>query len=147
MVKQLITEVLIATPTLANSVDEISCNIQLPERQLIVIPVVEHIEQVCIEGVYVIHFWEILQNFCEGLMPCCLCVLDLPHVELAYPRDLPSLVADGRRLALGSGQNCIHECLRRRNHLDLFEIVQHHLCCTKPPKLPRQGNEVFQHPN
>ena len=64
-------------PTLGHLIDETPSNIQLPQRQLVVVPVVQHVEQVRVEGVDVVHFWELIQDDAQPLVPVGLRVLDL----------------------------------------------------------------------
>ena len=64
-------------PTLSHLVNEAPRNVQLAQRQLVVVPVVQHVEQVCIEGVDVVHLWELIQDDAQPLVPVGLSVLYL----------------------------------------------------------------------
>ena len=80
--------------------------IDLPERDLVVVTIVENVAEVRIERVDVVDTRELLEDTAELLVECCLRILHLPHVEVANPGDLELRVDLCWRLAL---------CLRQHN--------------------------------
>ena len=83
-----------------------SSRIDLPERDLVVVTIVENVAEVRIERVDVVDTRELLEDTAELLVECCLRILHLPHVEVANPGDLELRVDLCWRLAL---------CLRQHN--------------------------------
>ena len=65
--------------------DQGAGHVQLPKRQLEVVSVIQNVEQVCIEGVDVVHLGEVLQDSSQLLMPILLCVLDLQAEQVSCP--------------------------------------------------------------
>ncbi len=55
--------------TLRDLVDEAARDVQLPERELVVVAVVQHVEQVRIEWVHIVHLGEVLQDLGQLLVP------------------------------------------------------------------------------
>ena len=56
---------------------ELPGHVQLAKSQLEVVPVIQHVEKVGIEGVNVVHLRKIFKNCGELVMPVALCVLHL----------------------------------------------------------------------
>ena len=72
----------------------------LPQRELVVVLVVQHVEQVAVEGVHVVDLGELLQHRAQLVVPAALRVLDLAHVKLADALDRPAC-AGGVRGSFG----------------------------------------------
>ena len=94
-------QMLCPRPTLSHFADEVAGHVELAQRKLEVVLVVQHIEQIRIEGVDVIDLGEVIQDLTQLLMPVGLRVLDLAHVERADAGDGPAIVDNCGRLALG----------------------------------------------
>jgi len=47
--------------TLRHSVYEVPGHVELSKRQLIVVSIIQDVQQISVEGVNVIHFWEVIQ--------------------------------------------------------------------------------------
>ena len=63
--------------TLRDLADKVAGHIELTKCQLEVVPVVQHVEQVGIEGVNLVQFGELVQDDAQPVMPVLLRVLDL----------------------------------------------------------------------
>ena len=100
---------------LRDLVDDVARGVELPERQLVVVLVVQHVEQVGVERVDVVHAREVVQDAAQLLVPARLRELHLAHVELADARDGVPAMHHRRRLALRPGKHHIDEILRRRD--------------------------------
>lgn len=84
--------------TLRNLVDEAARHVQLAQRQLVVVPVVQHVQQVRVERVHIVHLGEVLQDLAQLLVPAGGRELDLRGRRTAL--SLPRL----RRLVTGCSQ-------------------------------------------
>ena len=63
--------------TLGDFVNEAACGVQLPQRELVVIAVVQDVEQVRKKGVHVVKLGEVLQDLGQLVVPIGRCELDL----------------------------------------------------------------------
>ena len=88
--------------------------------------VIEHVNQIGIEGVKVVELWKLGKDQGQFLAEVGLRELHLPHVETSNPRDLVVPVNHRGRLPLGFGQYNVCEVLGRGDHGDLLEIVEGH---------------------
>lgn len=88
--------------------------------------IIEHVEQVAVEGVDVLHLWEVIQYLGELLVPALRRELDLAHVKLPDTLNSPAIVHHSGRLALRLAQHDIYEILCRRDHLHALEVVGRH---------------------
>ena len=87
--------------TSRNLVDEVLRHSQLPQSQLVVILVVQHIHEVRIEWVNVVHLWKATDNGQQLVMPRGRCVLHFPHIKRPYALDGVAFMHHGGRLPLG----------------------------------------------
>jgi len=98
-------------PTLCEFVNQVTSRVQLAQRQLVVVLVVQHVEQVGVEGVDVVDFWEVVQDEGELFVPALRRELDLAHVELTDALNAPAIVNDRWCLPLGFAQHDVDEVL------------------------------------
>mmetsp|Transcript_985 Transcript_985/g.2998 ORF Transcript_985/g.2998 Transcript_985/m.2998 type:complete len:246 (-) Transcript_985:17-754(-) len=108
---------------LGNVVYDFLRRVDLAQRQLVVITVIQHVAQIGVEGVDVVNLGELLQDLAKLLAICRLAVLHLPHVKVADSGDVETRVHHCRGLPLCLGQHDVYELLRRRNSLDLLKLV------------------------
>mmetsp|Transcript_29777 Transcript_29777/g.70853 ORF Transcript_29777/g.70853 Transcript_29777/m.70853 type:complete len:342 (-) Transcript_29777:115-1140(-) len=85
---------------LGNAVHHLLAGIHLTQRQLVVVPVVQDIAKVCIEGVDVVDLGKLLQYLGELLAVTRLAELHLAHVEAPDAGDLETRMYHSRSLAL-----------------------------------------------
>ena len=112
--------------TLRQLIDQIPGCVKLPQRQLVMVLVIEHVEQVAVKGVDVFYFGEVLQDLGKLLMPISCCKLHFAHVKLADTLDCPSIVHDCGRLPLSFGQDNIYEIFGSGHHLHGLKVVGRH---------------------
>ena len=101
--------------------------IDLPQGELVVVLVVEHIHEVSIERMDIIKLRKLVQDGRQLVVERLLGELDFPSVELANSRYLEVLADDGGCLALGLGKDNVDKVLGGGNHRDLLEVVVTHL--------------------
>jgi hypothetical protein len=75
---------------LGHRVDEAARGVELAQRQLVVVLVVEDVHEVGVEGVHVVHLGEVLQDERQPVVPVAGRELDLAHIELADALDGPA---------------------------------------------------------
>merc|ERR1712180_2962 len=85
--------------------------------------IVQHVHEISIEWMDILHAGEISDDLSELVMVVLLCELDLSEIEASYAGDVVLLVDDGGGLALGFGEDDIDEILGGGDHLDLLEVV------------------------
>ena len=107
---------------------QVPSSVDLTQGQLVVVPVVEDVHQICVERVDVLQLWKLGQNDGQLLVEAGLRKLDLAHVESPDSADLEVPVHHRRRLPLRLGQDDVGEVLRRRDDGNLLEVVVRHLC-------------------
>lgn len=88
--------------------------------------VIQHIDEVCIEGVKVIKLGKLGEDQRQLLAEVGLRELHLPHVKTPDPGDLVVPVDHRGCFSLGFGQNYVCEVLGRGDHGNLLEIVERH---------------------
>ena len=103
-------------------------SVDLTQGQLVVVPVVEDVHQICVERVDVLQLWKLGQDDGQLLVEAGLRKLDLAHVESPDSADLEVPVHHRRRFPLRLGQDDVGEVLRRRDDGNLLEVVVRHLC-------------------
>ncbi len=78
--------------------------------------VVQHVHEVCVEGVDVVHLGKVLQDLAEPLVPALLRVLDFAHVELPDALNRPACryqgIGDTLRGVLMVQPCCSHPALQ-----------------------------------
>ena len=111
---------------LADAVDQLARDVQLAERELVVVAVVQHVDQVGVERVDVLEPREVGERERQFLVAGVLHVLDLAHVKLPDAHDVVPGVDDGRRLPLRLREHDVEEVGRRRHGGHLLEVVDHH---------------------
>ena len=88
--------------------------------------VIEHVDQICIEGMEIVQLGKLGENEGKLLAEVCLRELDLPHVEASDPRDLVVPVDDCGSLPLGLREHNVCEVLGGGDHSYLLEVVERH---------------------
>ncbi|WVZ02650.1 hypothetical protein V8G54_023456 [Vigna mungo] len=88
--------------------------------------VVEHMEEIPIEGMNIIKPGELINYGRELIIKILLSVLHLAHVELAEPRNCISLVHNSRCLPLGTREDDINEIFPIWHHSNLLKIILNH---------------------
>jgi hypothetical protein len=111
---------------LGDVVDEVARGVELTQRQLVVVLVVQDVHEVGVEGVDLFELGELVEYLRYLVVVVLLRVLDLARVELANAADGVLLVDDGGRLALRLGQDDVDKVLGRRHHSHLLEVVVRH---------------------
>lgn len=81
-------------------INQVSGGVQLSQRQLVMILIVQHIHQIRIERMHIIQFRKLGQNLRQTIVKTLLCKLDFAHVKRAYPCDFVLFVDDSGRFAL-----------------------------------------------
>mmetsp|Transcript_4667 Transcript_4667/g.9863 ORF Transcript_4667/g.9863 Transcript_4667/m.9863 type:complete len:282 (-) Transcript_4667:279-1124(-) len=111
--------------------------VDLTERQLVVIAVVEDVAEVGVEGVDVGEAGGVLEDLGEAFVDGLLGELDLAHVERSDPRDLVPRMNHRGRPTLRPRQHHVHHLRRGRDGTHLLEVVNGHGCERK--RLARGG--------
>lgn len=75
----------------------------MAQSQFIMVLVVEHVEQISIEGMDILNFREMLQSIAQFLRDGVLAELDLAHIERSYSGDGIAGVHDCGGFALSLG--------------------------------------------
>lgn len=109
--------------------------VDLTQRQLVVVPVVENVHEVGVERMNIVELRKFVQDGRQLVVERLLGEFDLSRVELANSGYLEVLADDGGRLALGAREDDIDEILGGGNHRDLLEVVVTHLL-----EYPEDGN-------
>ena len=89
--------------------------------------VIEHVDQICIEGMEIVQLGKLGENEGKLLAEVGLRELDLPHVEAPDPGDLVVPMDHRWCLPLSFGQDDVREVLCSGDHSDLLEIVKGHV--------------------
>ena len=121
---------------------QVPSSVDLTQGQLVVVPVVEDVHQICVERVDVLQLWKLGQDDGQLLVEAGLRKLDLAHVESPDSADLEVPVHHRRRLPLRLGQDDVGEVLRRRDDGNLLEVVVRHLCVAYSTSGRMQLDEV-----
>ena len=87
--------------------------------------IVEHVEEITIERMYVIQSRKLINDGGELFIKVLLGIPKLVHIKLSNAGDSISLVDNSRCLPLSAGQDYVNDVLPRRDNSDLLEIVQH----------------------
>ena len=109
-----------------HAVDEVFGGVDLPQRQLVVVLVVENVHEIGVERVDVVQLGELGHHRRQPVVERLLGELYLLRVELPDAGDLEVAVDDGGRLSLGLGQDDVHEVLGRRDYRYLLKVVVTH---------------------
>ena len=88
--------------------------------------VIEHVDQICIEGMEIVQLGKLGENEGKLLAEVGLRELDLPHVEASDPRDLVVPVDDCGSFPLGLREHNVCEVLGSGDHSYLLEVVERH---------------------
>ena len=107
-------------------VDEVLGRVDLAQRQLVVVLVVQDVHEVGVERVYVVQLGKLGHHHRQAVVEGLLSELYLASVELTDAGDLEVAVDDGRRFPLRFGQDDVHEVLGRRDDRYLLEVVVTH---------------------
>ena len=78
--------------------------VNVPKSQLVMVLVVEHVHQICVEWVNVVQFWEPVNNSTQFFLESLLHEFNLSHVELSDSLDLETSRDLGGRLPLSFRQ-------------------------------------------
>ncbi len=97
----------------------------MPQRQLVMILIVEHIDKVSIKGMNFLDLGEGLEDVGELVVNALFTELDLPHVEGANTTNVVAGVNYSGSLALGLGEDDVDEVLGGRDGLYALEVVVH----------------------
>ena len=110
----------------SHAVDEVFGRVDLPQRQLVVVLVVQDVHEVGVERMDVVQLRELGHHRRQPVVERLLGELHLPRVELPDAGDLEVAVDDGGRLSLGLGQDNVHKVLGGRDNCYLLEVVMTH---------------------
>lgn len=86
-----------------------SCCVDLSQRELVVVLIVENIHERGCEGVKIIKHWKLLEHRIELLDDAVFCEHDLSHVEFSDTCDLVARMDDGGCLSLRLAENNVEE--------------------------------------
>ena len=96
---------------LGHVVDEVPGGVELTERQLVVVLVVEDVHEVGVERMHLLELGKLFEYLRDLVVVVLLRVLDFARVELANATDGVLFVHHGGRFALGLGQYHVDEIL------------------------------------
>lgn len=88
-----------------------SGHVDLAERELVVILVIENVHEIRVEGMDLVQLGELGEHACQAIVVALLCIFDLARVELADASNAVLLVDDSWRLTLRLGQSNIDKVL------------------------------------
>lgn len=88
-----------------------SGHVDLTERELVVILVIENVHEIRVEGMDLVQLRELGEHACQAIVVVLLCVFDLARVELTDASDAVLLVDDSWRLTLCLGQSHVDKVL------------------------------------
>lgn len=93
-------------------VNQMSCRVQLTQRQFVMIFVVQHVHQIGIEWMDIIELREILNDLCQPIVEILLCEFDFSYVERPYPGYFVAFMYDCRCFTLCFRQHYVDEVLK-----------------------------------
>ena len=97
--------------------------VAMAKGQLVMVTIIEYIHQIGVEWVYIVQFWEAINNPCQFLIDRLLHELNLTHVELANALNFEALADLRWCLALCLRQHDVDEVIGFWDLNDLLEIV------------------------
>ena len=95
-------------------VNKVKGNVDLSQRQFVVIFVVEDIHKISIEGMNIFQFRKVCKDLWQLVVKTLLCKSDFAHVKITDARNLVLLVHNGRCFPLCLRQNDVDEVLSER---------------------------------
>ena len=101
-----------ADVVLGDIIDQRAGRVQVPQSQLIVVLVIQHVDQGRVEGVDVVRLREVLQDVRKLLVVRGLRELHLPHVKTTDTRDRVTRMHHRRRLTLSLRKKNVDHLLR-----------------------------------
>mmetsp|Transcript_61413 Transcript_61413/g.163386 ORF Transcript_61413/g.163386 Transcript_61413/m.163386 type:complete len:205 (-) Transcript_61413:121-735(-) len=97
---QTVRELHHANVVLRDVLENLLARVNLPQRELVVVAIVEHVAEIRVEGVDVVDLGEVLEDLFESLAERGLAELHLAHVEGSNTRDLEARMHHRGGLAL-----------------------------------------------
>lgn len=116
----------------------------LAESELVVILIIEHMQEIRVEGMDSLKAGELVNDAGELLVEVLLREPHLAHVELTQARDRIPLVHHRRRLSLRARQDDVNHLLPRRDHRYPLEIELHHRFLPSLPPPFRDSVKLLQ---
>jgi hypothetical protein len=108
-----------------NVVNDAFCLVYVTKGELVMVAVVEHVHQISIKGMYIVQFWEALndggQLFCDDFLH----VLYLTHIEFTNALDFEAGSDDCGSFPLSFAETDINKFVCCRYLDDGLEIVAH----------------------
>ena len=125
---QRVTELQEPDVVLGHVINEVPGCVDLTQRQLVMVFVVQNVHKICVERMDVFQLGKVLQDLSQLLGEILLGEFDLPHVKTADARNFVMFVDDCRGLPLGLGEDNVGEVGAGGDNTDLLEVVVRHDC-------------------
>lgn len=106
-----------------NAVSDCLGLVDVTERKLVMVAIVQHVHQIGVEGMDVVKFWETINDSAQFFIHSFLHEFNLAHVELSDALDFESLRDNCRRLALSFTQHDVNEVVSLGNFNNLLKVV------------------------
>mmetsp|Transcript_25357 Transcript_25357/g.59748 ORF Transcript_25357/g.59748 Transcript_25357/m.59748 type:complete len:390 (+) Transcript_25357:1345-2514(+) len=110
-------------------IDERTSRVELSQSEFVVIPVVQGVAKIGIEGMDVVEPRKVGQDGCQSLGNCLLSKFDLPHVEGTDSGNLVPGVDNSWGTTLRSHENNVDQVRRRRHRTHFLKVVDGHGGC------------------